>query len=150
VRILTTIKITSGLTNGSTPLFVNGAGRDLPHDKEVEVEEHELEALCNSTTFFTIVGRREASDEPAPAKADGVATAGGGEGDRPLPAAGEGEELAPVEETPPEPEALVLTEADEAPAETVTEPVELLGDEHPDETSILKDQAAIDGAEQHG
>lgn len=70
-----TIKIISDQKNGNTPVYINGIGRDIPHNKNVAVTDAELEVLENSGVYYETVGAasakavkaaaEEASNEPS-------------------------------------------------------------------------------------
>ena len=71
-----TIKILSDRERGSSPVRINGIGRDLPHNCSVAVTEDELALLENSNLAYEVVGaagraelkaaEAEAGDRPAP------------------------------------------------------------------------------------
>ena len=71
-----TIRIISDRERGSSPVRINGIGRDLPHNREVAVTEDELALLENSNLAYEVVGsasraelkaaEAEAGDEPPP------------------------------------------------------------------------------------
>ena len=72
-----TIRIISDRERGSSPVRINGIGRELPHNREVAVTEDELALLENSNLAYELVGNAsrselkaaeaEAGDGPAPA-----------------------------------------------------------------------------------
>jgi|GEM_PF-4918379 len=57
-----TIKILSDRERGSSPVRINGIGRDLPHNKEVAVTEDELALLENSNLAYEVVGNASRSE----------------------------------------------------------------------------------------
>jgi len=71
-----TIRIISASERGSSPVRINGIGRDLPHNREVAVTEDELALLENSNLAYEVVGNAsrselkaaeaEAGDKPSP------------------------------------------------------------------------------------
>ena len=71
-----TIKIISDRERGSSPVRINGIGRDLPHNREVAVTGDELALLENSNLAYEVLGsasrselkaaEAEAGDRPAP------------------------------------------------------------------------------------
>lgn len=70
-----TIKIISDQKNGNTPVYINGVGRDIPHNKEVAVTDGEIAVLEGSSVVYETVGdasakavkaaSEEASGEPS-------------------------------------------------------------------------------------
>jgi hypothetical protein len=70
-----TIRIISDRERGSSPVRINGIGRELPHNREVAVTEDELALLENSNLAYEVLGNAgraeikaaeaEAGDKPA-------------------------------------------------------------------------------------
>lgn len=56
-----TIKIISDQLNGRTPVYINGRGRDIAHNKDVAVTDAELEVLENSGVSYQVVGSASAN-----------------------------------------------------------------------------------------
>jgi len=71
----TTVRISSTLLNGSTPLRINGRNCDVPHNKDVVLDASAFAALSDSTVRFEVVAAGtdaaapagEGSGEPSPA-----------------------------------------------------------------------------------
>jgi hypothetical protein len=51
-----TIRIISDLARGSTPIRVNGKGRDIPHNEDVAVSAEELAVLDDSNVAYEPAG----------------------------------------------------------------------------------------------
>lgn len=63
-----TIKIISDQKNGKTPVYINGIGRDIPHNENVAVTDAELSVLENSGVVYEVSGNASAKEVRAAAE----------------------------------------------------------------------------------
>ena len=73
-----TIRIISDRERGSSPVRINGIGRELPHNCPVAVTEDELALLENSNLAYELVGNASRAEVKAAEAEAGGARAGDG------------------------------------------------------------------------